>query len=109
MLTKKRSELTESTDAYVPLTPSTWRPGEPVVYFLKTFPDFVRGKTAPFPTTTRPAALMPNALPGPIRELYRKEGVAVADRPIVINTTRTPIPPCTSWLRSSAGFRGFGS
>ena len=86
VLTKKRSESTESTDAYVPLTPSTWRPGEPVVYFLKTFPDFVRGKAAPFPITTQPAALMPNALPGPIRELYRKEGVAVADRPIVINT-----------------------
>ena len=47
LLTKKTSESTERTDAYVPLTPSTWRPGEPVVYFLKTFPDFVRGRLSP--------------------------------------------------------------
>jgi len=86
LLTKKTSESTGTTDAYVPLTPSTWRRGEPVVYFLKTLPDFARGRTAPFPVTTPPSAVMADSLPGPVRELYRRQGIAVAEPAIVIDT-----------------------
>jgi len=108
LLTKKTSESTERTDAYVPLTPSTWRRGEPVVYFLKTFPDFVRGKTAPFPVTTAPSALMANGLPGPIRELYRRDGIAVAEPPTVIDTNPHADTVVYFVVALLSGFLGIG-
>jgi hypothetical protein len=83
-------------DNYVPLTPSGWRRGDPLVYFLKTnatvyFPS-EGGKyseyaqaTPPFQMTTQPAILVRNALPGPIADIYRKHNIALADAPIVLD------------------------
>jgi hypothetical protein len=87
---------TTTTDNYIPLTPANWRRGEPLVYFLKTnatvyFPS-EGGKyseyaqaTPPFRMTTQPAALVRNALPGPIAAIYRKHNIAVAAAPIVLD------------------------
>jgi hypothetical protein len=87
---------TTTTANYIPLTPANWRRGEPLVYFLKTnatvyFPS-EGGKyseyaqaTPPFQMTTQPAALVRNALPGPIAAIYRKHNIAVAAAPTVLD------------------------
>jgi hypothetical protein len=87
---------TTTTDNYIPLTPSGWRRGDPLVYFLKTnatvyFPS-EGGKyseyaqaTPPFRMTTRPAVLVRNALPGPIADIYRKHNIALSDAPVVLD------------------------
>jgi hypothetical protein len=87
---------TTTTDNYIPLTAANWRRGEPLVYFLKTnatvyFPS-EGGKyseyaqaTPPFQMTTQPAALVRNALPGPIAAIYRKHNIAVAAAPTVLD------------------------
>jgi len=87
---------TTTADNYIPLTPANWRRGEPLVYFLKTnatvyFPS-AGGKyseyapeTPPFQLTTQPAALVRNALPGPIVAIYRKNNIALAAAPIVLD------------------------
>lgn len=108
VLTKKRTESTGDSEAYVPLTPSTWRRGEPVVYFLKTKPDFVRGKDDPFPVTTPPSAVMSGSLPGPIRELYRREGIEVAEPPIVIDTNPRADTTVYFLVALLSGFLGIG-
>jgi len=83
-------------DRYIPLTPAAWRPGEPLVYFLKTnatvyLPpsgggmfEFSR-RTPPFQMTTEPGVLVRDGLPGPIGELYRKNNIAVAAPPTVLD------------------------
>jgi hypothetical protein len=87
---------TTTIDNYVPLTPSGWRRGEPLVYFLKTnttlylppeggrYIEYVQA-TPPFQMTTQPAVLVRNGLPGPIADIYRKHNIALADAPIVLD------------------------
>ena len=81
---------------YIPLTPAAWRRGEPLVYFLKTNataylpPGGGRmfefsGKTPPFPITTQPGVLVRDGLPGPVGESYRKNNIAVASPPIMLD------------------------
>jgi len=106
-LITKRSESTR-TDAYVPLTSPTWRRGEPIVYFLKTAPELVEGKTVPFLTTTRPAVLLANGLPGPLLEIYRKHGIAVADPAIVIDSNPYAYTAVYFMVAFLAGFLGVG-
>jgi len=88
-----------TTDTYFPLTSSTWRRGEPLVYFLKTnatvyIPEgggrtfAFAHTTPPFKMTTQQALLVRNGLPGPIGEAYRKNNIAIADSPIVLDVSR---------------------
>jgi len=87
---------TTTIDNYVPLTPSGWRRGDPLVYFLKTNTTFYlppeggryieyAQATPPFQMTTQPAVLVRNGLPGRIAEIYRKHNIALADAPIVLD------------------------
>ena len=87
---------TTTIDNYVPLTPSGWRRGDPLVYFLKTNTTFYlppeggryieyAQATPPFQMTTQPAVLVRNGLPGPIADIYRKHNIALADAPIVLD------------------------
>jgi len=93
-----KSSGTSTVHTYFPLTSSTWRRGEPLVYFLKTgatayMPEggsrmvaFSR-TTPPFKMTTQQALLVRNGLPGPIGEAYRKNNIAIADPPIVLDVS----------------------
>jgi hypothetical protein len=83
-------------DRYIPLTPAAWRRGEPLVYFLKTnatvyLPpgggrmfEFSQ-RTPPFQMTTQPGILVRDGLPGPVGERYRKNNIAVASPPIMLD------------------------
>jgi hypothetical protein len=93
-----KSSGTSTVHTYFPLTSSTWRRGEPLVYFLKTnatayMPEgggrvvaFSR-TTPPFKMTTQQALLVRNGLPGPIGEAYRKNSIAIADSPIELDVS----------------------
>jgi hypothetical protein len=83
-------------DRYVPLTPATWRQGQPLVYFMKTnttayMPPgggrvfVLSARTPPFQMTTEPGVLVPDGLPGPVGERYRKNNSALAAPPILLN------------------------
>jgi hypothetical protein len=81
---------------YIPLTTASWRQGQPLVYFMKTnatayFPaaggrmfEF-SPRTTPFQMTTQPGVLVSDGLPGPLREHYRKNNIALASPPIVLD------------------------
>lgn len=83
-------------DRYIPLTPAAWRRGEPLVYFLKTnatvyLPagggrmfEFSQ-RTPPFQMTTQPGVLVRDGLPGPVGERYRKNNIAVASPPMMLD------------------------
>ena len=43
------------------------------------------GKTPPFPITTQPGVLVRDGLPGPVGESYRKNNIAVASPPIMLD------------------------
>jgi len=81
---------------YVPLTPATWRQGQPLVYFMKTnttayMPPgggrvfLLSQRTPPFQMTTEPGVLMPDGLPGRSGERYRKNNIALASPTIMLN------------------------
>ena len=83
-------------DRYIPLTPASWRPGQPLVYFMKTnitayMPPGGGGmvmlspRTPAFQITTQPGVLVRDGLPGPVSESYRKNNIAVASPPIVLD------------------------
>ena len=83
-------------DRYIPLTPASWRPGQPLVYFMKTnmtayVPPGGGGmvmlspRTPAFQMTTQPGVLVRDGLPGPVGESYRKNSIAVASPPIVLD------------------------
>jgi hypothetical protein len=42
-------------------------------------------RTPAFPMTTQPGVLVPDGLPGPVAEAYRKNNVAVASPPIMLD------------------------
>jgi hypothetical protein len=114
--TKRRG--TTTVENYFPLASSTWRRGEPFVYFVKTKstaylpqgggqPVIFSGRTPPFRMTTEKALLVRNGLPGPVGEAFRKS-IAVADPPIVLDLN----PNADSemyWIGAIiGGFLGFG-
>ena len=87
---------TTTADRYIPLTPPTWRPGQPLVYFMKTnitayMPPgggsmvMLSPRTPPFEMTTQPGVLVRDGLPGPVSERYRKNNLALASPPIVLD------------------------
>src|SRR6266516_45040 len=87
---------TTRLDRYVPLTAATWRQGQPLVYFMKTnttayMPPgggkvfMLSQRTPPFQMTTEPGILVPDGLPGPVGERYRKNNIALAAPPTVLN------------------------
>jgi hypothetical protein len=91
-----KSGGTTTLDRYIPLTPATWRPGQPVVYVMKTnttayMPPGGGGmvmlspRTPAFQITTQPGALVRDGLPGPVSEHYRKNKIALASPPIVLD------------------------
>jgi len=80
---------------YIPLTASSWRRGEPLVYFLKTeataYSPLAGGQalefshqTFPFEMTTQKAILRAG-LPPQIAETYRKYTIPVASPPMVLD------------------------
>lgn len=90
-----KSGSTTTLDRYIPLTPPTWRPGQPLVYFMKTnitayMPPgggmlMLSPRTPAFQMTTQPGVLVRDGLPGPVREHYRKNNLAVASPPIMLD------------------------
>jgi hypothetical protein len=85
-----------TVDHYVPVTATDWRPDDPLVYFVKTpvenyappesgesYYKFSR-QTPPFPVTSR-GMLVESGLPGAVAEFYRKNGVAIAPAPVLLN------------------------
>ena len=87
---------TTRLDRYIPLTPATWRQGQPLVYFMKTnttayMPPgggkvfLLSQRTPAFQMTTEPGVLVSDGLPGPVGERYRKNNIALAAPPIVLN------------------------
>jgi hypothetical protein len=93
-----KSSGSSTIHTYFPLTSSSWRRGEPFVYFLKTnatayLPEgggrmFAFSRTTPpFKMTTQKALLVRNGLPGPVGESYRKNNIAIADPPIVLDVS----------------------
>jgi hypothetical protein len=92
----KKTSGTTILDRYIPLTPASWRPGQPLVYFMKTnmttyMPPgggsmvMLSRRTPPFQITTQPGVLVRDGLPGPVGEGYRKNNIAVASPPIVLD------------------------
>jgi hypothetical protein len=78
---------------YVPLTAPDWKRSDPLVYFLQTNVDAyvapggqilsLEAKTPPF-RITQVGALVPDDLPGPVAESYRKHNVTLAATPMVL-------------------------
>jgi hypothetical protein len=92
----KKTSGTTILDRYIPLTPASWRPGQPLVYFMKTnmtayVPPGGGGmmmlspRTPAFQMTTQPGVLVRDGLPGAVGEGYRKNNIAVASPPIVLD------------------------
>ena len=92
----KSSGGTTRLDRYIPLTAPTWRPDQPLVYFMKTnitayMPPGGGGmlmlspRTPAFQMTTEPGVLVRDGLPGAVGERYRKNNLAVASPPIVLD------------------------
>jgi hypothetical protein len=91
-----KRDSTTILDRYIPLTPASWRPGQPLVYFMKTnttayMPPGGGGmlmlspRTPAFQMTTQPGVLVRDGLPGPVAEGYRKNNLAVTSPPIVLD------------------------
>jgi hypothetical protein len=91
-----KRDSTTILDRYIPLTPASWRPGQPLVYFMKTnmtayMPPgggsmlMLSPRTPPFQITTQPGVLVRDGLPGVVGEGYRKSNIAVASPPIVLD------------------------
>jgi hypothetical protein len=83
-------------DHYVPITTTDWKRGDPLVYFMKTqethYTPSEGGRsyefsqrTPPFPLTSR-GVLITDGLPGPVAEIYRKNNVALAPAPVLLDT-----------------------
>lgn len=83
-------------DRYIPLTAATWRPGQPLVYFMKTNTTayvppggggmmMLSPRTPAFQMTTQPGVLVRDGLPGPVGEHYRKNKLALASPPILLD------------------------
>lgn len=78
---------------YLPLTASNWKRSDAIVYFLQTnvdaylMPDghtlSLDANTPPFRITVA-GVLVPNDLPGPVAEIYRKRNLALASPPMVL-------------------------
>jgi len=91
-----KRDSTTILDRYIPLTPASWRPGQPLVYFMKTNTTayvppggggmvMLSPRTPAFQMTTQPGVLVRDGLPGPVSESYRKNNIAVASPPIVLD------------------------
>jgi hypothetical protein len=80
---------------YVPLTAPNWKRSDPITYFLQTNIDAYVGpggqifsldpKTPPF-RMTQVGVLVPDDLPGPVAESYRKRNLTLASSPMVLET-----------------------
>ncbi|WFU16419.1 hypothetical protein [Bradyrhizobium sp. CB3481] len=92
----RKSSDTTMLDRYIPLTPANWRPGEPLVYFMKTnatayMPPGGGGmvmlspRTPAFQITTQSGVLIRDGLPGPVGEHYHKNKLALASPPILLD------------------------
>jgi hypothetical protein len=91
-----KRDSTTILDRYIPLTAASWRPGQPLVYIMKTnvtayMPPGGGGmvtlspRTPAFQMTTQAGVLVRDALPGPVAEHYRKHNIALASPPIVLD------------------------
>jgi len=91
----KKTSGTTMLDRYIPLTPASWRPGQPLVYFMKSnmtayMPPgggmlMLSPRTPAFQITTQPGVLVRDGLPGPVAEGYRKNNITVASPPILLD------------------------
>lgn len=84
------------TEYYVPLTAPGWQPDQPLVYFLTTEQNaYIEPGTTriyklspdqePFLFTTKPAYVELHALPGPLREEYRRAGLVLGPTLHILN------------------------
>jgi hypothetical protein len=75
-------------DHYVPVTAADWTRGDPLIYFVRIRagddPLSEGGGQTPFPLT-RGGTLVTGGLPGPVVELYRRDGVALAPAPVLLD------------------------
>jgi hypothetical protein len=88
-------ERSGSIKVYVPLTAPNWKRSDPITYFLQTNIDAYVGpggqilsldpKTPPF-RMTQVGVLVPDDLPGPVAESYRKRNLTLASPPMVLET-----------------------
>jgi hypothetical protein len=78
---------------YVPLTAPNWKRSDPLVYFLQTNADTfgVPGSESVSPGAktqsvriTQVGVLVPDDLPGPVAESYRKRNLTLASPPMVL-------------------------
>jgi hypothetical protein len=92
----KRNAST-TVDRYVPVTAADWRRGDPLVYFITTkaaaYTPPEGGKSFAFSRRTPPftlksqGVLVEGGLPGPVAEAYRKDNVALASPPVLLDSS----------------------
>ena len=88
-------ERTGGQKVYVPLTAPNWKRTDTITYFFQTGIDvyttpagqelFLDAKTPPF-RMTQVGVLVPDDLPGPVAESYRKRNLTLASPPMVLET-----------------------
>ena len=72
-------------DAYIPVLPPHWHPGDPVVYFLHPHPSVYLQHSQPV-TIGQTGILLRDSLPGPAAFLFKKHGITPGTPPIVLDT-----------------------
>jgi len=103
----------DQTDTFLPLTAADWKQGDPVVYFLKTnisaylLPNgggviMLNRTTAPF-AITEEGVLLRDDLPGPIAELYRKDGIALGAPVFVLDAINKAADVTIYWMVAAGG------
>jgi len=71
-------------DAYIPVLPPHWHPGDPVVYFLHPHPSVYLQHSQPV-TIGQTGILLRDGLPGPAAFLFKKHGITPGTPPIVLD------------------------
>ena len=72
-------------DAYIPVLPPHWHPGDPIVYFLHPHPSVYLQHSQPV-TIGQTGTLLRDGLPGPAAFLFKKHGIRLGTPPIVLDT-----------------------
>ena len=78
------TKLAHYRRVFVPLTPSTWKPGEPVRYLAEPA-EIEIGADRPY--TTGRGMLLHHRVPGYVRTLFKTKGIALADD-VMLHTWR---------------------
>jgi hypothetical protein len=94
----KLEQRSGAISVYVPLTASNWKRSDPITYFLKSNVDAFLApggrtlsldpQTPPF-RMTQVGVLVPNDLPGPVAESYRRRNLTLASPVMVLELSPT--------------------